>query len=350
MPTKTAGYGLDTQDSPRESIEGLPELAILLINEKGEISAASDEARALLAPRSLNQRLPAPLASLVQEALSSSNSIVDRVIELGGAQEKEPIRVTIQPLPGRGKTTLAMILSGKGASSPETHLRRLHRLASVGTLSASMAHEIKNALVAGKTFVELLLEKNQDAELVGIVRREMERIDSLVTQMLQFGRPGRTKHATVKIHELLELSLRLIHPQFKNKSITIERSFKADSDQVDGDDQQLEQAFVNVLLNSMEAMGPNGQLVVATETIPPPQGQKSSLIEIRITDNGGGVAPENLRHLFEPFFTTKQNGTGLGLAITRKIIKEHHGEIRARNNPREGATFRITLPVAPSQT
>ena len=240
-------------------------------------------------------------------------------------------------------------------SIPEKDLRRLHRLASAGTLSASLAHEIKNALVAGKTFVELLLEKNQDAELVGIVRREMERIDVLVSQMLKFSRPPRTTRSLVKVHEILDLSLRLIQPQFKSKSIDINSSLNAALDLVEGDEQQLEQAFFNLLMNSMEAMGQNGKLAVITN-IPLRRGGKTpaghsenSLLEISITDNGGGIAPENLTRLFEPFFTTKKNGTGLGLAITRKIIKEHSGDISVESKLNAGATFRVVLPLARGQ-
>jgi signal transduction histidine kinase len=138
--------------------------------------------------------------------------------------------------------------------------------------------------------------------------------------------------------------LRLIQPQFRNKSIATKRSFQAASDLVEGDEQQLEQAFVNLLLNSMEAMGQKGQLLVSTKTLVAAADQKKPLIEVAITDSGGGIASQNLPHLFEPFFTTKQNGTGLGLLITRKIIREHDGDIRAENNADAGATFRITLP------
>jgi signal transduction histidine kinase len=334
-PKNIAGHGLDHGPSP--------DLAVLLVNEKGEISAASNEALSLLQLGSRKQALPASLLELVRETVLSGHSLAQEISLGTSAAKNGSLQATVQPLPeSSGTRRLAIILSDK----KERDLRRLHRLASAGTLSASMAHEIKNALVAGKTFVELLLEKNQDAELVGIVRREMERIDSLVSQMLQFSGPGKARHSAVKVHDILEISLRLIQPQFKTKSIVIKEAFQASSDLVEGDEQQLEQAFVNLLLNSMEAMGQNGQLVVSTQTIRSAQAQKGPVIEITIADNGGGIAPQMLDHLFEPFFTTKQNGTGLGLAITRKIIKEHQGEIRAENNPDEGATFRISMPVA----
>src|SRR5262249_52963525 len=99
---------------------------------------------------------------------------------------------------------------GSSASHLEEYIERLNRLASLGTLAASMAHEIKNALVAGKTFIDLLLEKNQDAELAEVVRRELGRIDNMVSRMLRFSRPGEFKSRKVHLHEILEHSLRLV--------------------------------------------------------------------------------------------------------------------------------------------
>jgi signal transduction histidine kinase len=147
------------------------------------------------------------------------------------------------------------------------------------------------------------------------------------------------------VHDILDLSLRLIQPQFKSKSIDVNRSLNAPDDVIKGDEQQLEQAFVNLLINSMEAMGPNGRLEIETSGTPPASnGEAAALLTIKITD----ITAENLKHLFEPFFTTKKHGTGLGLAITRKIIMEHHGEVRARSRPGSGATFEILLPLARS--
>jgi signal transduction histidine kinase len=249
-----------------------------------------------------------------------------------------------------GKAQQVAVILSAVRRTPESELQRLHRLASAGTLSASLAHEIKNALVAGKTFLDLLLEKHQDSELAGIARHEMERIDSLVNQMLRFSGPTKPALAPVRVHELIELSLRLVQPQFRSKSIVIQRSMTASSDLIEGDEQQLEQAFLNLLLNSVEAMGPNGTLAISTEVVSrTPSAQKEArpgrFLEVRLTDDGAGIAPHNLVRLFEPFFTTKKNGSGLGLVMTRKIIKEHGGEISVESEPPGGATFHILLPL-----
>ena len=144
-------------------------------------------------------------------------------------------------------------------------LQRLDRLANLGMLSAGMAHEIKNGMVAIKTFVDLLLEKNQDAELGEVVRHELERINAIVTQMLRMAAPGPANFKTVRVHELLDHSLRLLQPQIGGKLITLKKNYRAEPDTVHGDDAQLQQAFMNLLLNAVEAMGPNGTLTVSTE-------------------------------------------------------------------------------------
>jgi len=112
---------------------------------------------------------------------------------------------------------------------------------------------------------------------------------------------------------------------------------------VRGDDTQLQQVFMNLLLNALEAMGSNGVLTVKTETV---QDERSARqVRVNIQDTGVGIAPENLGRLFEPFFTTKKNGTGLGLAISQRIALEHQGMIHVQSDPGKGSQFSLSLPV-----
>jgi signal transduction histidine kinase len=222
-------------------------------------------------------------------------------------------------------------------------MQRLDRLANLGMLSAGMAHEIKNGMVAIKTFVDLLLEKNQDAELGDVVGRELHRIDAIVTQMLRMAAPGRIIFKTVRVHDLLDHSLRLLQPQISGKLIALKKNYVAKSDAVPGDDAQLQQVFMNLLINAFEAMGTNGTLTVSTEIF---NGESDlRVLKIHIQDTGVGIAPENLEKLFEPFFTTKKNGTGLGLAICRRIALDHHGAIEVQSEMNRGSTFCIALPI-----
>ena len=222
-------------------------------------------------------------------------------------------------------------------------MQRLDRLANLGMLSAGMAHEIKNGMVAIKTFVDLLLEKNQDAELGEVVRHELERINAIATQMLRMAAPGPADFKTVRVHAVLDQSLRLLQPQISGKLTALKKNYRAESDAVRGDDAQLQQVFMNLLLNALEAMGANGVLTVSTEISPGAGGAR--VLKIKIQDSGAGISPENLARLFEPFFTTKKNGTGLGLAICQRVAVEHRGTIEVQSETGKGSTFSISLPV-----
>ena len=236
--------------------------------------------------------------------------------------------------------------------APNRNLCQLERLASLGTLSAGLAHEIKNALVGVNTFINLLLDKNQDAQLAEIVRRELTRIDAIASQMLNLSNPAEPKFAPVPVHQVLEHALTLVQHQVRAKSISLQRSFDAASDVVQGDEFQLEQSMLNLLLNALEAMAPHGQLVISTELIA--EGAKlngsyrmaTPYLRVIVKDNGAGIPEKNMQRLFEPFFTTKEGGTGLGLAITQRIIQQHGGTVEASSRINEGSTFTILLPSA----
>ena len=234
----------------------------------------------------------------------------------------------------------------------ERRIRRLERLASIGTFSAGVAHEIKNALVAIKSCADLLAQRNQDVEMTTLISREAKRIDSLVNQLLKFAGPAKPTFAIVSLHEVIDNSLRLVQHQLKVRKIQLVRALDAGIDQVQGDAKQLEQALINLLLNAIEAMEEIGTLTVASELVvatahisrSEPKATKEQ-IQISIKDTGSGIPPELATHLFVPFKTTKAEGTGLGLAITARIVQEHRGRIKVESEVNKGTTFKILLPV-----
>ena len=295
------------------------------------------------------EKLPAALGQIVADVFTTGQAIADRRLQLpatGAAARVVRVHTVVTSAAGGKVASLILILHDLTAAQQlELNLRRLDRLANIGTLSASMAHEVKNAIVAVRTFVDLLLEKNQDAELAEIVRREMKRIDAIVSQMLRVAGPAKPDIAPVRVHQALEHSLRLVQHQLNEKLITLRTAFGAASDLVAGDLYQMEQAFMNLLLNAVEAMGTNGVLTVTTDVIEPAGGHPAQF-RLTIQDTGVGIALENRKRLFEPFFTTKKQGTGLGLPITRRIIEEHRGVISVASEPDQGATFLVLLPLA----
>lgn len=336
--------------------------ALLAIDEQRRVASFNPQAENLLRLRARQVLrkpftvLPGPLQKLVRDTARSGRSVAGRQLVLHPAHHGG-VAVCASAFAvraGKGKTAAVIVVLNDltAVEKLEENLQRLERLASIGTLSSSMAHEIKNALVAVKTFVDLLLEKNRDAELAELVRREMRRVDSILSQMLKFAGPGKPAFAVLRVHELLDQSLRMIQRPLEGKLVTLRRAYAAASDLVKGNDHLLQQAFFNLFLNAMDAVGPNGELSVATEIVSAAprsarglRARKQPHLRVTIKDTGVGVAPENISRMFEPFFTTKKNGTGLGLAITHRIIREHHGSIEVESQLNQGTTFDILLPL-----
>jgi signal transduction histidine kinase len=337
--------------NPASLLEESLACGVLVVGARGRVVVCTPEAATHLHARAVRLRnapvssLPAPLPKLIRDAAKSGQPVTNLEILLKSSRRgTTTLRASILPVKSRAQSQVIVVLNNL-TSAPvfEQNMRRLDRLASLGTLSASLAHEIKNGMVAIKTFIDLLLQKGQDTELTEVVDRELQRINAIVTQMLRFAAPKGTAFTTVHVHELLDHSLRLLHHQIAGKLISLQRRYQAQSDVVRGDDAQLQQAFMNLLLNALEAMDTNGVLTVATETTEGKHG--AQLVRIHVQDTGVGIARENLGRLFEPFFTTKKNGTGLGLAISQRIAHEHHGTILAHSEVNQGSTFSLSLPA-----
>ncbi len=240
----------------------------------------------------------------------------------------------------------------------ELQIRRSDRLASLGTLSAGMAHEIKNPLVSIKTFAQLLPERYQDSDFretfSNLIGHEIDRIDSLVNQLLRFARPAKPLLKPMHVHTVLEKSLQLVGHRLYQKEIKLTRSWQADVDTIRADADQLEQVFLNFFLNAMDAMKRGGEMVVSTEIRPAEEwvaavtganGGAHEILRITIRDTGEGIRSEDIPHVFDPFFTTKDYGTGLGLSVVHGIIQEHAGQIEVESELSKGTAFHILLPL-----
>jgi nitrogen-specific signal transduction histidine kinase len=238
----------------------------------------------------------------------------------------------------------------------EEQIRRSDRLSSIGTLSAGMAHEIKNPLVTIKTFTQLLPDQYQDPEFrqtfFDLVSQEVKRIDALVNRLLNFARPAQVTLIPLSLHEVIDGSLHLIAQQLAQKGIRLERHLDAPRHVVSADADQLNQAFVNFLLNAVDAMERGGTLTVRTSLVhfstetPQIGGARSGpCLLLDIADTGGGIRADYLDRIFDPFFTTKAHGVGLGLSVSHGIIQEHHGAIHVESSPQSGTVFHIQFPL-----
>ena len=228
----------------------------------------------------------------------------------------------------------------------EEQLIMTDRLASIGELASGIAHELNNPLTSVIGFSQLLMEGNTPDEIkddLGIVCSEAQRASNIVKNLLTFAR----KHAPVKqlsqLNNIIEDVLRLRAYEQKVNNIEIERHLATDLPEIMSDYFQLQQVFLNIIVNAenamLEAHG-KGKLVITTEGV-------NHVVRAIFADNGPGITEENLSRIFDPFFTTKEvgKGTGLGLSICHGIVSTHSGQIYAESKTGEGATFIVELPI-----
>jgi signal transduction histidine kinase len=303
---------------------------------------------------STNFSVPLPLRQIAEEVACSGKGLAGETVKISTATGAvRAWRVTAVPLgeSGAGFNVALMMQDLTGIQRFDEQVLQLDRLANLGTLAAGTAHEVKNALVPCRTFVDLLLEQHPSHELAQVVRREMGRIDALLTRMLKFARPSEAQLVPIHLHEVLEHSLRLVERQIEQKRILCDHRPEAASDLVQGNEHELQQAFVNLLLNAVEAMELDGKLKIRTALLraeaepgsSSPGTAAPSQLQITVEDTGAGIPPEVLHQVFEPFVTTKPSGTGLGLAITRQIVQHHGGSISVQSQPGQGTVFTIRL-------
>ncbi len=229
----------------------------------------------------------------------------------------------------------------------KSYMRRADRLASLGTLTAGLAHEIRNPLVAIKTLTQLLPERLDDVEFrnqfLQIAAGEVDRISSLVTELLEFARPSDPKLELEDINTILDGMILLVSTETKKKQINITKDYSADLPPIQIDREQIKQVVLNILLNAIEATSENGKITVKTRSFIKPGGEP--YIQIEFTDTGYGIPEDYLEDIFNPFFTTKSTGSGLGLSISNQIIQDHRGYINVESQLHEGSSFFINLPV-----
>ncbi len=224
----------------------------------------------------------------------------------------------------------------------EEELVKGEKLRLAGTLASGIAHEIKNPLTSLKTFTSYLEEKHSDPsfrrKFKEVVGQEIDRIERLVRDLLHFAKPSSPQLILVDLHRSIDRAFELINTTLAHARISLVRDYHRPNTEIMGDASQLQQAFLNLFLNAMDAMPNGGELRISTET-------DDGWLKIKIEDTGVGMTKEQLDHIFEPFYTTKESGTGLGLAITKRIIEDHKGKIKVTSQVNKGTIFEISLPL-----
>jgi len=305
--------------------------------------------------------LPEPVRIALDGTLKGRGRLLDQDAVLGRSTgEDVPIRMSTTAFHGHTELqagALVVISDMTQLKAMEDQVRRTDRLSSLGTLSAGIAHEIKNPLVSIKTFTQLLPDRYEDPEFrttfFDLIGSEVTRIDRLVNRLLNFARPSKASLQDVPLHELLDDCLSLVGEQMRTSQIRLVRSFEEGTELIEGDPDLLKQCFVNFLLNAIQCMedAEGGELAVrialgdsGRNGSSPSRGGKRDQIVISFEDTGPGIDPDDVPRVFDPFFTTKSTGTGLGLAVAHGIIREHGAEVNIRSLKQVGTCFDVTFP------
>ena len=241
-----------------------------------------------------------------------------------------------------------LAVTNRRLANAEAEARRSERLAALGQLSAGLAHEIRNPLGIIKGSAEVLQQKLHDAnpvagELAGNISSEVNRLSALVARFLDFARPLHLERRPQEIVPIVDRALKAARDQYPDARVTVERNYADGLPQLLLDEALCEQVFLNLALNSYQAIGAGDGTVRVTISPGTSAGRKG--VEVSVEDSGAGIPAEMLERIFDPFVTTKHSGVGLGLSIVSKIVDDHGGTIRVTSDPGKGACFRLFLPA-----
>jgi PAS domain S-box-containing protein len=317
---------------------------IRILNPAGRRMLGSADSEAL---GDYHKVLAEPLARMIDECLSTRTPIRRRTVKFSTDAGDMHLGVTVSPLfDDRSELHGAVCLFSDltAVKSLEEQLRLKESLATVGELTAGIAHEFRNGLATIHGYSKLIdLHALPDSyrPYVEGIRAETEAMTQMVTNFLNFARPAQLVLSPIDLRAVCERAAEEIRPEARALGGEIE--LRGEFGTLEGDEVLLRQAFSNLLRNAVEACA--GAAVIPTVVIQSEVDAGQKISRIAVHDNGPGVEPAARERIFHPFFTSKRNGTGLGLAVVMKIIVFHNGRIGVATSPQGGASMQITLPV-----
>jgi two-component system sensor histidine kinase PilS (NtrC family) len=335
---------------------------ILTVDLQGHITSWNPAAEQVTGYRydEIKNRWQEVFGGSIKELFGHTDSLRERPFRFNGHVVKKDgttalLGLTASLLKDEQNTVRGIILTFQDITKlveMEERIRRQERLATVGSLAAGIAHEIRNPLASLSGSIQLLqggLElKGDDIRLMDIVVRETDRLNAIITEFLEYARPESALVEQIELLSVLDETIVLLKNS-RNFTDTIRiTSDVAPHIQLKGNAQRLRQVFWNLLINACQAMPQGGMLSVKAASFPHAD-DDTLWCEIEITDTGRGIEKEHLGKIFDPFFTTKTGGTGLGLSIAYRIIEDHRGTISVESEPGRGTRFRVRLPMTDDQ-
>jgi len=330
---------------------------LISIDNKGYITTVNGQAAELLEiddikydGKNLNTYIDFTKSGIF-ETLAEQKSILDREVEFKNSVGKiTPLSLSVSPIPGfrrQPSGAVIVIRDMTGIEELEAKLRLSEKLAAVGEFAAGVAHEIRNPLSSVRGFAKFLAhtlkDKPKEGEYAGIIVKEVDRINNVVGDLLNFSRPVIPEPGPVDIPDMLNHIKRLVRYDLEKKSTEILLDLQPDARSIVADENLLTQVFLNMILNSLSAIEKTGVILISSFI-----DKYSEKVILCVEDNGAGISPGHIKNIFDPFFTTGEEGTGLGLSITHSIIEAHGGDIEAVSPPpgkKTGSLFRIFLPM-----
>jgi len=328
-------------------------VGLLALDPQGKIVSFNQAAESILGlsfqelyGRDADRMLPQILLDLMDE-IDGGTETVEREVDCPAADGKQiPLDVSAALLRDGEGTFMGHLILFRDLTEMQAlrdEVERNKRLASLGSLAAGVAHEIRNPLSSIKGFATYFKERYQDVpedqKTAGIMIQEVERLNRVVTQLLEFAGPMTVQKKPVPALDLIRHSLDVIRSQAEAGQVRIETDLDAAIGEINVDQDKINQVLLNLYVNAIEAMEAGGLLRVGLTR------DNGQGIRITVSDTGSGIDRENLPHIFDPYFTTKTSGTGLGLAIVSKIVEAHGGEIKAFSQPGRGTQIQVSLPA-----
>ncbi len=294
----------------------------------------------LLGSSVLAKRITRPLKELVEGTVRISRGDFSHRIRLESADEIGDLARSFNEMTGR------LIEARERMEAVHRKLVQAEKLASIGKLAATIAHEIRNPLTSVKLNIQRIAESEHLDELerehLDICQEGVGQIEKFIKELLEFTRVPALSRERFPVEQVLEESLKMFRDAFRGKRVTVERSFAQGLPPANVDGDKMRQVFLNLFRNALEAVDEGGRISVTLGSVAVPGGGGTYVI--RVSDNGCGIPEKDWETIFEPFFTTKSSGFGLGLANARKLVEQHGGTIKVARKKGKGSAFIVTLP------